>query len=199
MKSYTLASVSQPVAHKKRGATEPKQILTELKPMQSKFYRGLLTLTFLAFTLPAFAQRAQSAASPLEGTWQVSVTLLNCQTGDPLGPPPFPSILTFSRGGTLAEDTTNPGFAPGQRGPGQGIWRTTEHDVFYAKSVAFINFTTPPAGPNPGFNAGQQIIKQTITYDEASDTWSAVAAVSFTDTNHNVYRTGCSMATATRF
>lgn len=165
--------------------------------MRPKFCGGLLTLTFLALTLPAFGQSAQSAASPLEGTWQVQVTVRDCQTGDPLGPPPFRSILTFARGGTMAEDTSH--FAPGQRGPGQGVWHMIGHNVFYVKTVAFINFTTPAMGPSPGFLAGQQIIKQTITYDNASDTWNAVAATLYTDTNDTVYRTGCSTATGTRF
>jgi hypothetical protein len=123
----------------------------------------------------------------------VKVTLVNCQTGDPLGPPPFSSLLTFARGGTLAEDTTNPSFAPGQRSPGQGVWETTSDDVFYARSVAFINFSTQ------AFEAGQQIIAQTISYDHQSDQWSAVAEIKFTDTNGAIYRQGCATATATRF
>jgi len=146
-----------------------------------------------AFGQSAAAQDQNSAASPLEGTWQVKVTLLNCQTGDPLGPPPFASLLTFARGGTLAEETTNPTNAPGQRSPGQGVWETTSHDVFHARSVAFINFSTPAV------QAGQQFIDQIITYDNASDQWSAVAATKFTDANGTVYRQGCATATATRF
>ncbi|HEX8894214.1 MAG TPA: hypothetical protein VF783_12865 [Terriglobales bacterium] len=145
------------------------------------------------FRLSAIAQDPGSAASPLIGTWQVKVTLVNCQTGDPLGPPPFSSVLTFARGGTLAEDTTNPSFAPGQRGAGQGVWETTSHNVFYARSVAFINLSTP------AFQAGQQIIEQIITYDDRSDQWSAGAAIKFTDTSSTVYRQGCATATATRF
>jgi len=103
------------------------------------------------------------------------------------------SLLTFARGGTLAEDTTNPSFAPGQRGPGQGVWETTSHDVFKVRSVAFINFSTQ------GFEAGQQIIEQTITYEDQSDQWKAVATIKFADTNGTVYRQGCATATATRF
>jgi hypothetical protein len=168
--------------------------------MRSTIGKAFWTLSAAVMMLSVMGQRALaqdpgSAASPLIGTWQVTVTLLNCQTGNPLGPPPFSSVLTFARGGTLAEDTTNPSFAAGQRSPGQGVWETTSHDVFYVRSVAFINFSTPATG----FEAGQQIIEQTITYDDPSDQWSAAATIKFTDTNHVVYRQGCATAAATRF
>jgi|SRR6516225_8507372 hypothetical protein len=165
--------------------------------MRSTIGKAFLTLSAVVMSVMgqgAMAQDANSAASPLEGTWQVKVTLLNCLTGNPLGPPPFSSVLTFARGGTLAEDTTNPSFAPGQRSPGQGVWETTSHDVFHARSVAFINSSTPPA-----LLAGQQFIDQIITYDDQSDQWSAVAAIKFTDATGTVYRQGCATATATRF
>jgi hypothetical protein len=166
--------------------------------MRSTIGKAFWTLSVVAMVLAvmgqsALAQDPGSAASPLIGTWQVKVTLLNCQTGDPLGPPPFSSLLTFARGGTLSEATTNPSFAIGQRSPGQGVWETKSHDVFYVRIVAFLNFSTP------GFEAGQQIIEQTMTYEEQSDQLSAVVAISFTDTNGGVYRQGCAMATARRF
>lgn len=166
--------------------------------MRSTIGKAFWTLSVVAMVLSvmgqsAIAQDPGSAASPLIGTWQVKVTLLNCQTGDPLGPPPFSSLLTFARGGTLSEATTNPSFAIGQRSPGQGVWETKSHDVFYVRIVAFLNFSTP------GFEAGQQIIEQTMTYEEQSDQLSAVVAISFTDTNGGVYRQGCAMATARRF
>jgi hypothetical protein len=178
----------------------PKTELKEAR-MQSTIGKAFWALSMVVmlsvFGQSAIAQNPNSAASPLIGTWQVTVTLLNCQTLLPLPLPagkPFSSVLTFARGGTLAEDTTNPSFQPGQRSPGQGVWETTSTNVSYARSVAFINFATPPA-----FQAGQQIIDQTITYDSTSDQWSAVAAISFIDTNHTVYRQGCATATATRF
>lgn len=166
--------------------------------MRSTIGKAFWTLSVVAMVLAvmgqsALAQDPGSAASPLIGTWQVKVTLLNCQTGDPLGPPPFSSLLTFARGGTLSEATTNPSFAIGQRSPGQGVWETKSHDVFYVRIVAFLNFSTP------GFEAGQQIIEQTMTYEEQSDQLSAVVAINFTDTNGGVYRQGCAMATARRF
>jgi hypothetical protein len=40
----------------------------------------------------------------LEGTWQAQLTSINCETGEPLAtPPPFVSLITFARGGSVIE------------------------------------------------------------------------------------------------
>jgi hypothetical protein len=170
--------------------------------MQSRIGKTFLAFSAVAMMLSVFGQSAMAqheyrADSPLEGVWQVTVTLVVCGTQNPVpGTSPFPSLGTFVRGGTVVEDTTNPSFQPGQRSPGHGVWERVSHDVFKERSVAFINFAAP--GPPP-LEAGKQFLNQTITYDGRSDTWSAVAAIAFTDVNGNVYRTGCATATATRF
>ena len=55
------------------------------------------------------------------GTWAVQVTLRDCATNAPLGPP-FNSLVTFHDGGTLSESAGSLAFAPGQRSPGHGTW-----------------------------------------------------------------------------
>jgi len=181
----------------------------ETKRMRSHLLAIARVLAVAALMLPLFGQNAaaQIPWAPLVGTWQVTVTLVDCQTQNPLPPPAFHSILTFSLDGTFAEDTSNPGFAVGQRSAGQGVWHPTKKwHVFWAKSVAFINFTTPAVPPaNPGFNMGQQIIEQTITFAPKTDTWTAQANITFTDppqpneSTGTPYRTGCGTATAVRF
>ena len=100
----------------------------------------------------------------------------------------------------MAEDTTNPVFAPGQRGAGQGTWEHHGPHTYAARSVAFINFTTPadPVTHNPGFQAGEQSIAQIITMKNY-DTWTSTAAIQFTDTSGAVYRQGCAVANGQRF
>ena len=124
----------------------------------------------------------------LEGTWLVTVTQKNCSTGATLSA--FHSILTFADGGSMAEDTTNPAFGPGQRGSGQGYWRYEGRRAFYAKSIAFINYTT--ASPNPPmvppFKAGTQTIEQTIEFTHDNpDEWDSTATVKFLDSNGVAY------------
>jgi hypothetical protein len=147
--------------------------------------------------------RAQSpdddaAFGRLGGTWNVKVTLTNCQTGVPMGSS-FSSYLSFAGNGTMAENTSNPGFAVGQRGPGLGVWSHTERQTYQAKSVAFILFTTPPAPPmNPGFTMGTQTISQTITLQGRNE-FTSDATIEFADASGSVYRNGCAVASASRF
>jgi hypothetical protein len=153
----------------------------------------MLIAAFAAMASPAAAQ-----STALEGTWLVQVTLLtSCTGGTPL--PPFASLLTFTRDGTLTGTTLNPAFAPGQRSSDHGVWSAGPGGTYAAASVAFITFTTAPAPPiSPGFLAGAQRIDQIITLLDAS-TFSSTATVSFFDAAVQRYRTGCATASARRF
>src|SRR6266705_963117 len=96
---------------------------TTMKPSTSIFGQAATALLAGALLLgTAITAKAQSEQSPngLEGTWRVQVTQYNCATGATL--PPFWSLLSFARGGVLTETTTSPGFLPGQRTPGHGVW-----------------------------------------------------------------------------
>jgi hypothetical protein len=135
----------------------------------------------------------------LVGTWRVKVQPFNCQTNVHLGNP-FASLLTFNEGGTLTGSSTNPGFAVGQRGPDAGVWEWDGRRTYTAKSVAFLNFTTPPNPPfNPGFQAGTQTITQKIEFDSNPDEFTSDATTEFFDVNGNSYRKSCASAVAQRF
>jgi hypothetical protein len=188
-----------------RGEDSGKQFLWMRRlVMRANHLKALSILALGAIGMLALGRRA--AAEPgdrqaeLVGTWQVQVSLVDCQTGTPLSPTPFSSLLTFASGGTMAEDTTNPAFGPGQRGGGQGAWSYQGDRTYRARDVAFIKYTTPPnpAAHNPGFEGGQQSITQTITFT-SSDQWNSVAAITFADSTGAVYRQGCAVASAQRF
>jgi hypothetical protein len=135
----------------------------------------------------------------LEGTWWVTVTALSdCQSRVPLGT--FAALLTFAPGGTMTGATTNPVFAPGQRGPDHGVWvRAAASRTYHASSAAFLLFTTAPNLPiTPGFQAGSQRLDQTITLVGA-DRFKSDATTQFFDTSGRKYREGCATAVAYRF
>ena len=170
--------------------------------MRSNIWKASLLLTAAVMALPAFGQSVadSEAKSKLVGTWHVQVTQVDCQSGTQLGPP-FTSLLTFTAGHAVIEDTSNPAFSHGQRGSGQGRWISTGHSTYAAKSVALIKYATPPnqETQNPGFEAGKQTISQGITFDDQSGQWVSKASVVFTDTNGNAYRQGCAIASGTPF
>ena len=167
--------------------------------MRSTTLKTSSALALMAIAVLGLGQvAAAQGASKIVGSWQVQITQVDCTSGTPLGPP-FTSLVAFARGGMVAEDTSNPGFGRGQRGPGQGTWTYSGSSAYAAQSVALIKYTTPPNAKthNPGFNAGQQAITQNVTYNAASDTWSSKATVEFSD-GSGVYRQGCAEATAKR-
>ncbi len=170
--------------------------------MRSNTWKASLLLAAVAMVLPAFGQSViyTEAKTKLVGTWLVTVTQVDCQSGTQLGPP-FTSLLTFAQGGTMNEDTENPAFGRGQRGGGQGMWSNTGRSTYSAKSLALIKYTTPPNQKthNPGFTAGQQSISQNITFDDETGQWSSTASVTFADIHGNVYRQGCATASAAPF
>ncbi len=123
----------------------------------------------------------------LQGTWLVTVTQQVCNGGPVVSK--FPSILTFADGGTMAEDTSNPAFQPGQRGGGQGVWWYEGKHTFVAKSIALVGSPQAPYKPGaPMFKAGTQIIKQTIQFAPGKpDSWSSEAQVTFLDSTGTPY------------
>jgi hypothetical protein len=151
---------------------------------------------------PAAWDNDRDNGKTLEGTWSVKVHLIDCNTKTPKGPA-FASYLAFGGDGTLSENTANPGFAVGQRGPGLGIWSHVGHHTYSAESVAFILFSTPGNPPTlPPFKAGTQTITQTITFENDPDEFTSEASIEFADDatpTPNVYRKGCALATGTRF
>lgn len=142
-----------------------------------------------------FTAAAQAEDATLQGTWRVQVTLYNCQTGQKA--PPFGSILSFNRGGTLIGITSNAAFQPGQRTSDHGSWRHLDGNKYQAASEAFILFTSTTVPPAPVFQQGTQRITQAITLN--GDQFTSVASVQFFDVSGNLLRAGCAAATGQRF
>ena len=148
----------------------------------------LAVLMTVMATTTSFAQSEESAAPSLTGTWRVQVTQYNCTTGTPR--PPFWSLLSFQRGGTESETTSNPALLPGQRTPGFGAWERSGINTFSSVTEAFILFDSP-TNP-PGLKKGVQKILQTITMTSEND-WIADATVIFFNSDGTT-SSGCAKA-----
>jgi hypothetical protein len=158
--------------------------------------------TMLSLTTASQAQ-SQQASFGLIGLWSVTVTLHPAGNCDgPVIAPLFSSMVMFSRGGTLTESTSNPAFAPGQRGTGLGVWGLNNDGTYSATDFAYILFTSPNYSPGPppvGFQAGTQEITHTITLNSDATRWTDRATVQFYDVNHNpLNQAACATATAVR-
>lgn len=144
----------------------------------------------------ASAQQSAAQARTVEGVWYIQVTIRDCATGVALAPA-VRSLVTFAAGGTLHESVGGGGFAPGQRSDGHGTWTHKGGQTYDQRFVAMINFATAP-GPGPGFEAGWIRVHHTVEVIDA-DHIESVGSNSFFRLNGEVYRTGCSTATGTRF
>jgi hypothetical protein len=152
-------------------------------------------LTLAATATPAFSQG--HGARAIEGVWAMSITLRDCTTQTPLGPP-LRTLLTFHAGGTLSESPGTSQFAPGQRSNGHGLWSHTGANTFTGRFVAMVVFDTPPAPPAPGFMAGWQVVVSDFQMADVNRL-NVSATVQFFDINRNVYRSACPTGTAERF
>jgi hypothetical protein len=165
-----------------------------------------------ALVTPSNATAGQSSdsasAQGLAGAWLVQVTLRNCATGAPLGPPSN-SLVSFHRGGTLSEAPGTVAFAPGQRSPGHGTWGKNNDGTYQQDMVGLFLFDTQPNLPgtptfdptkpvSPGFFAGWQTIGHAVQMTDA-DHFTSEGTSTFYKTDGSVYRTGCSTATGARF
>ena len=169
-----------------------------------------LTVAFLAAaSVPARAQSDASAEREgLVGTWMVQVTLHDCTTRVPLGPP-FSSLVTFHGDGTLSEAAGSLAFAPGQRSPGHGTWTRKRGHTYGQEMIGLVLFDTEPNLPgtptfdptkpvSPGFSAGWVTVSHTVRLT-AADQIASTGTNGFYKTNGELYRSGCSTATGRRF
>jgi hypothetical protein len=148
---------------------------------------------------PALAQSEKSASEHgLAGTWTVQVTLRDCSTNAQIGPA-FNSLVTFHRGGTISESTSSRAFAIGQRGDGQGLWRSLDQGTYSQRMVSLINFDTAPNLPfSPGFFAGWSVVSHTLELSD-EDHATSFGTNEFYKADGTLYRSGCSSAVAVRF
>jgi hypothetical protein len=159
--------------------------------------RGLLLTGLLFGVSPRIASAQGNGAQALVGTWAVQVTLRDCTTSAPLGPPTR-SIVTFHPGGTLSESAGSVAFAPGQRSPGHGLWTHDGGSRFVQKMLALILFDTAPNLPaSPGFSAGWQTVTHNV--EVAGDSLTSSGTNGFFRADRTLYRSGCSTATGERF
>ncbi len=124
----------------------------------------------------------------LEGVWNLTVTIRNCQTGAAIRT--FPSMHTYMRGGTMQDFGV--GGAPLPRSSGQGVWNY-QSVLFYSAAFQFFRFNAD------GTYAGKQINRVQIELSRSGSEYTSSATAQVLDVNGNVIANNCFTATATRF
>ena len=135
---------------------------------------------------------AQAPERTIQGAWRTMVTGVNCQTGDPLGPP-FPGLFTFNKDGTMSEYGIGPGSSPALRSPGHGVWQHELSWQNYSYTFTFYRYNAS------GVFIGSQKVTSALELGASGDEFTTHAAVEILDANGNVIATFCAMAAGTRF
>ncbi len=146
-----------------------------------------LAVLLVAMFAPTWVS-GQSGGGRLKGTWDVQVTIRNCQTGAEIRT--FASLTTFMFGGTTLDSTS--GIPQALKTPGQGVWSHV-HGNTYRFSFKSFSFD---AGGN--FTGSTKIIHEAVL-DSNGEEYTSAGTAEVYDPNGNLMFTGCSTTTATRF
>jgi hypothetical protein len=103
----------------------------------------------------AFAQ----GGGRLVGTWDATVTLRNCETGEFIRS--FASIASFSQGGTSIGSTA--GLPQSSRTPEHGVWSHVSGNLYRFK---FKSFNFGPIGPAISYT----IVEHDLELNKGGDT-----------------------------
>jgi hypothetical protein len=186
-----------------------EQSSKEKTPMKRSFLKVIGLLAFSLVVMPALDQfslnaqaREQAAdvksvepettsftgkgARAIEGTWNVVVTLRDCESQAPLGT--FRAMDMFIQGGSMVDTNAAP---PSTRGPGFGSWEYVGEHQFTATLRFFIY--------NPdGTFAGVRRVAQEITMADDNNSWeSTVTNIIFNPAGTPI-ATGCATTIAAR-
>jgi len=170
----------------------------ERKTMNSKLRRTsslVIVLLLVGALVQHFAGNAAAQSNRegwLQGTWRLHVNPRNCQTGAPI--PPFETLVSFARGGTLTEVTTAP-FLPGQITTGLGVWSHTHDNAYKAVFDKFVLFDSPETATGFKFKRGMQRHIWEIVVE--GDQIKIESSGQFLDTNGNLIAATCASSTGT--
>ena len=161
------------------------------KKMRNIFVKALggiaLAISLAAMFTPAWGS-GQGGGGRLEGTWDVRVTIRNCQTGAEIRS--FSSLTTFMSGGTVID--TSSGTPQALRTPGHGVWGHAGGNTY---RFSFKTFSFDAANNFTGWMK----ITHEATMDSNGDQYSSAGTSETFAPNGALIGTGCSTTTATRF
>ena len=148
----------------------------------------LVACAFVTMVAAGTPPRGGAEGGRLQGTWDNQVTIIDCQTGNPITT--FQSLIVFMAGGTLTETTS--GTAPALRTPGEGVWHHTT-DNNYAFRFKHFRFNTQ------NVLTGWNIIQAEVSLDAAGNAYTSSATVEVYDPNGVLLATACATSVSTRF
>lgn len=138
----------------------------------------------VAIGVAASMQSLQAQQHTLEGLWNVSVTVTDCNTGAPIRT--VHSLQAYHHDGTVSETANT-----ASRGPSEGVWKVAGGQT-YQDSFYFYRYTST------GTFASLAHATDTITLGQDAGHYTSTGNVLDFDANGNLLSTGCVIHTAYR-
>ncbi len=164
----------------------------------------LIPNSILALALTASAPMASADGShwpirpAIVGSWQVTITPVDCNDGTEFAQFATPVHVTFALGGTAAENTSSPSFQAGQRSSGHGYWEYTGRGTYHSYYEAFVLFdSVDPVPPQRPYVRGTQSFDHSMAVQD-KDHWTSDALVTFRNTAGEQIGGGCAKTAAVR-
>ena len=158
-----------------------------MKKMSLKAISGValaVILILAAAQIPASGQNGKG--NRIEGTWRVTLTIRNCQTGAEIST--VPALNTFIPGGSMIG---TPSQNPALLRAGHGVW---EHNGGQSFTSTAIFFRYAPDGTF----AGTQKVTRQIELAHGSDEFTSTDSFELADPNGNVVGSGCATGAGKR-
>ena len=161
--------------------------------MKLKKQIAVIVLALTATTSPVWSQDRQPLPSPtaqtLQGTWLITITEVDCITGQDISS--FPAIRTFNQGGTCTGYVVPPGIDPGQ-GTEYGVWQREPGRQNYSVRTVSYGYDAE------GVFIGTAEVTDTLHLTSANS-FESSATVQIFDADGNLVFTACTTSTGTRF
>lgn len=134
------------------------------------------------------ASARRENAKKLIGTWDVQVTIRNCQTGAAIRT--FASMATYMSGGTRIGSTS--GIPQALRTPEHGVWSYLGGRNY---RLSFKSFSFDAANNFTGWS----IVRHQLTLNRRADEGESAGTLEVYAPNGTLVSTGCSTTTTTKF
>ena len=148
---------------------------------------GMLALAVSMFAMNVPVLVSGHGSGRLEGTWNVQVTLRNCQTGAEIRT--FPSLTTFMAGGTVLDSSSE---LQARKTPGHGVWSHVSGNIY---RFSFKSFSFDGSG---NFTGWTKIAHEATLGSNAAE-YTSTGTAEFYNASGTLLFGGCSTTTATRF
>ena len=158
--------------------------------VKSSLWKGMLAAAVFLPALGSAAAQDQQGQQErsIVGVWGVSITIVSCTTGAPLGTTGSAMVM-FNDGGTVTEVSGN-----SNQSTGLGTWRHLGGSRYSSLSKFLLYSTFGPAAIN-----GTQVLTREMELNKTADEYTNTATAKTYDTSGNLINTVCVTATATRF